>query len=280
VVSNLSQLISRKATLETEVQPLQERLQRCEQAEARLDEAQRLRDAALDRYDATTADNQIYGRASDIDPGPLNLAEIHLRQAQGEARAALKAKQEIIDQQAALNAQLSAIGVEIEEEIWTTADAATALEFEAAEAAQRQVAEKWARLDSIAQHAYRQAHQGNGRDPHQHPAMRFFHRHKARVEVLTASLGLATRDFKTGPALFASIEAGTAQLGDISRWTPPSRALPESSLHINRGTPETATAPVDANPAESTSEPEATNTAKFSIAPLAGKWDADLYAKP
>jgi hypothetical protein len=223
-VSALAQLLARKAALDAEAAPLSERLQRCDEVLARLDEAQRLRDAALDRYDTATADSQIYGRRVDVDPGPLNLAEIHLRQAQGEARAALKAKQEIIDHQVALNAQLSAIGADLEEQMWATADAATALEFEAAEAAQRQVAEKWARLDSIAQHAYQQAHQGNGRDPHQHPAMRFFHRHKARVEVLTASLGLATRDFRTGPALLASIAENRAQLGDVSRWQPRSTA--------------------------------------------------------
>jgi hypothetical protein len=245
-VSALAQLLARKAGLEVEAQPLQERLQRCDEVLARLDEAQRLRDAALDLYDAAIADNQIYERRADIDPGPLNLAEIHLRQAQGEARAALKAKQEIVDHQAALNTQLSAVGAELEEEIWSTADAATALEFEAAEAAQRQVSEKWARLDSIAQHAYRQAHQGNGRDPHQHPAMRFFHRHKARVEVLTASLGLATRDFRTGPALIESIAENRAQLGDVGRWNPPARALPSGKDHINRAPPEPA---AEANPA-------------------------------
>jgi hypothetical protein len=62
----------------------------------------------------------------------------------------------------------------------------------------------------------------------------------AMTATLTAQLGSnAECDFRTGPALLQTIADGTAAYGDVSRWHPPSRALPDGSAHINRGAAET-----------------------------------------
>jgi hypothetical protein len=140
----------------------------------------------------------------------------------------------------AANARLDDIGQQIEAEVWAAVPRATArwcAEFETAAAALGRVL---ARLDGLANYAHRQAHQQReGRDPSQHPAYRTWEVLRHMISALTASIGgHATRDFASGPALVAGVADGTAPLGDISAWLPPSQALPDGSAHIQRPGPD------------------------------------------
>jgi hypothetical protein len=48
----------------------------------------------------------------------------------------------------------------------------------------------------------------------------------------------AVQDHKTGEALIATVQAGNAVVGDISRWLPPTQPAYDAGAHINRAPPE------------------------------------------
>jgi hypothetical protein len=201
--SALQQLLERRSQLEAQAEPLEERLQRCEWAIATFDEAKRLRDAALDKYESEIADQQIYRRAVDPDPGPLNILEIRLRlrQAQVAAQAALRVKPELQEQLQQIHTQQSQLALQLEEATWSDADAACAHLFEAVETDTAALRRSLAKIQSVSRHAYEQAHsQSNGREPTQHAAFRFWMRNEGRI-AMVRQLGVLEPDYETGPAL-------------------------------------------------------------------------------
>jgi hypothetical protein len=226
-------LLARKSELEAAAGPLRERLDRCDAAIRALDEAQQRRDTLLDAHDRATAHAIQYGaHPPDVDPA-LNLSEIALRKASGEARAAAKAREAIVAELDAITAQQGALALQLEEQTWADADAATAHLFEAVEADTAALRRSLARIQSVSRYAYEQAHsQSNGREPTQHPAFRFWMRNEARLGQVRA-LGAIEPDYDTGLALLQLVGAGTAPLGDISRWEPPS-VMPDGSQYLNR----------------------------------------------
>ena len=81
------------------------------------------------------------------------------------------------------------------------------------------------------------------------------------------------------------LHAGQATFGDISRWTPPSRAIPDGSGHFNRGEPVAAAAGEDTSPDPSNPTPE--GEARVHAPPLApahavsGDWlDSSPFRPP
>jgi hypothetical protein len=233
----LSDRLARRAELEAEAGPLRERLARCDQAIAAMDEAQALRDTLLDQHDRLVADAIQYGRhPPEIDPG-LNLAEIALRKASGEARAAAKARPGIVERLDAITAQQGQLAQQLEEQTWSDADAATAPLFERAEADTAALRCSLARIQSVSRHAYETAHTPRpGLEPTQHPAFRFWLRNEARL-AMVRSLGPVEPDYETGPQLLRAVSEGRALLGDVSRWTPASVALPDGTGHLNLPVP-------------------------------------------
>jgi hypothetical protein len=242
-MSILEQLAARKAQLQAQATELNERLERCQWAIAVADEAQQRRSALLDQHDRTVADAIAYGnRPPDVDPA-LNLAEIALRKASGEARGALRARERITDELQRIHVEQGALALQLEEQTWSDADAATAHLFEEAETDTAALRRSLARIQSVSRHAYEQAHsQSNGREPTQHPAFRFWLRNEARIAQVRA-LGAIEPDYETGPQLLADVAQGKAPLGDISRWTVESTALPDGSGHLNRPLPGQETVP-------------------------------------
>ena len=139
----------------------------------------------------------------------------------------------------AANTRLNELGEQEEELVWSLVPSATAdwaAEFEAAPAEASRIL---AKFDGLASYAYSVAHeQRNGRDPQLHPAHRTSVILRRMTVALSASIGAgAQRDPDSGPALVAAVQAGIATTGDITRWTPPSAALPDGTTHLNRGEP-------------------------------------------
>ena len=50
---------------------------------------------------------------------------------------------------------------------------------------------------------------------------------------MVRALGAIEPDYETGPALLKSVSEGTAQLGDVSRWTPKAEA--SATPRVNLG---------------------------------------------
>jgi hypothetical protein len=184
-----------------------------------MDRAQQCRDQLLEQHDRQTADAIVDGRpVPPMDPR-VNLSELSLRRASGEARAAAKAREGVIDEIASLNSQLSTIAAELEEQIWATVPRAAAQMFEDVAELQRRRDRILAQIDSVAMHAHEVAHQqrGNGA-PEQHPAYRAWAWFRSAVAALTTGAGdTVSRDFRTGPALVEAVSRGEATLGDVSR---------------------------------------------------------------
>ena len=247
-MSALPQLLQQKARLEAAAAPLRERLAGCDAAIAALDSAQQRRDVLLEHDDRVVADAIAYGRhPPDVDPA-LNLSEIQLRKASGEARAAAKAREAIVAELDAITTQQGALALQLEEQTWAEMDGATALLFEAVETDTTALRRSLARIQSVSRYAYECAHRpSNGRDPVQHPAYRFWMRNEGRLGQVR-SLGAIEPDYDTGPALLQSVSAGTAPLGDISRWTPVNTAMPDGSQHLNRPEPGQEVAPQPPEP--------------------------------
>jgi hypothetical protein len=236
----LTRLLGEKDRLQAAMVPLTERLARCDAALGRMDRALGLRDQLLTEHDRAVAGAIADGRSPPEMNPALNLAEIDLRKASGEARAAAMARGAIIEEIAALNAQLSDVGSQLEEQTWLAVPAAAAPLFAAAESAQVTLTACLAALDSVIGYAHEQAYQRaqNGAPPESTPAFRCWLRFRAMTANLTANLGAnAVRDFKTGPELLKAISEGRAELGDVSRFEPRSQALPDGSIHINRAQP-------------------------------------------
>ena len=114
----LLRLIARRDVLQAELVPLQQRLERCDAAIARADEAQKLRDRLIEEDDRGVAEAIASGRARPPMDPQLNLAEIQLRRAKGEERAALKAREGILEELQQLHSQLGQIGADLENETW------------------------------------------------------------------------------------------------------------------------------------------------------------------
>jgi hypothetical protein len=247
-MSALAQLLTHKSELEAAAGPLRERLERCDAAIAAMDSAQQRRDALLEHHDRVVADAIAYGRqAPDVDPA-LNLSEIQLRKASGEARAAAKAREAIVAELDAITAQQGQLALDLDEATWADMDAATALLFESVERDTAALRRSLARIQSVSRYAYEQAHsQSNGREPTQHPAFRFWMRNEGRLGQVRA-LGAIEPDYDTGLQLLKAVCEGTAPLGDISRWTPASTALPDGSEHLNRPAPGQEVAPQPPEP--------------------------------
>ena len=241
-MSVLEQLAARKAQLQAQAKELSERLERCDCAIAVADKAQARRDGLMDQHDRSVADAIAYGhRPPDVDPA-LNLSEIALRKASGEARGALIARKRITDELQQINTELSLLAQQLEEATWSDADAATAPLFEAVEADTAALRRSLAKIQSVSRHAYEEAHARPGIEPQQTAAFRFWLRNEARLAQVRA-LGAIEPDYQTGPELLKAVCQGTAPLGDVSRWTPESTALPDGSGNINRPVPEQETVP-------------------------------------
>jgi hypothetical protein len=151
---------------------------------------------------------------------------------------------------AAANATLDALGARYEEACWSLVPAACAHLFTAAEDARLAFEAGSARIDSVAAVCHETAHQQrNGGDPRLTPAWRAYLTLSAMAAHLTTQLGAnATRDFRTGPELLAAINDGSAEFGDISRWTSPSTATPDGSVYLNRAEPDAQPQPAAAEP--------------------------------
>jgi len=134
--------------------------------------------------------------------------------------------------------QVEAAGAQREYEsvFWSSFPRAAAHLFEVAESAKKAFEVALTAIDSVATSAWEAAHvaQPNGSPPEQHPAFKAWQALGSAVQLLIASLGQrVSRDTETGPALVRALEAGEAELGDISRWLPPSQALPSGEGHLN-----------------------------------------------
>jgi hypothetical protein len=247
MAQSVLKLRSAAAALRAEADPLQQQLQRLDAAVERLDVATAERDRLLEEHDRMVAESICHrlGRPA-MDPR-LNLVEIDLRKAAGEARAALMVRPDVEEQLAALNGRLTQLEQQLEEQVWLDVPAAAAHLFAAAEASRREYERALARIDSVAAHAHQQAHiQQDGAPPQMHPAYRCWQRLQQMTASLTAALGGGTvRDFATGPELVREVSEGRGELGDISRWQPPRQGAEDGSRHINRGPVEPAPPPVE-----------------------------------
>jgi hypothetical protein len=109
----LLQLLRRRVELQAAAAPLTKRLHRCNAALEDDDKAQALRDRLMDQHERMVRDCLEYGRhAPPMDP-ELNIAEIQLRKASGEARAAAKARAGIIEELDAITAQFGQLGLQL-----------------------------------------------------------------------------------------------------------------------------------------------------------------------
>jgi hypothetical protein len=88
-LSPLARLRSAAAALQTEAEAARLQLQRLDAAIERLDAATALRDRVLEEHDRAVADAIVHRRGGPAINPALNLAEIDLRKASGEARATL-----------------------------------------------------------------------------------------------------------------------------------------------------------------------------------------------
>jgi hypothetical protein len=178
----LAHLRAKKAGLEADLTALAERLARCDSAIEAMDAALAERDQLLEEHDRAVADSIVHRKpAPEMNPR-LNLSEIALRRASGEARAATRARAGIIDQQADINFQLSQVIGEFDEALWAAVPAACAALFGSAEEGQRQFEHHEAAIDGVARYALTLAHQQA--NPERTPAYGCYLRLRAMVEIL------------------------------------------------------------------------------------------------
>jgi hypothetical protein len=137
-MSTLLQLLARKAELEADAAPLREQLERLDEAIDQLKPAEDERNRLLAAHDDAVANSLMYGCAGPpVDPA-LNLSEIRYREAQHRARAALGARDRVVEQLQAVEAEINAVAGQIAAEVSAIVPGACYLLFEAAERSQRQ----------------------------------------------------------------------------------------------------------------------------------------------
>lgn len=153
-----------------------------------------------------------------------------------EVLAASQILPEIDRRLAELQVEAARAGRWYEAQLWSSVPSACATLFAEAEEAREAYARALCRIDSVAMHAYEAAAiQRDGQAIEAHPAHWCWQQLAAMMSTLTAQLGSnATRDFKTGPALVKSVEDGTAEFSDVSRFMPRSQGVEDGSMHVNR----------------------------------------------
>src|SRR5262249_21431251 len=114
----IASLLADGERLRAEIAPLEQRLRRCDDLLHRRDSATAERNAAMAAFDTAVTNQQIYDQCVAPDPHDINMAEIRLRTAQNEARAALKARPEIQARLQPIQQQLESLQRQYDEEIW------------------------------------------------------------------------------------------------------------------------------------------------------------------
>jgi hypothetical protein len=125
------------SALRAEAEPLQQQLQAIDEAVSRLDAATAERDRLLEAHDRRVAESIVHRQPPPYMDPAVNLAEIDLRKASGECRAALMVRPKIEGQLAAINPRLAALGEMLDEQTWLSVPSAASHLFHVADAARR-----------------------------------------------------------------------------------------------------------------------------------------------
>jgi hypothetical protein len=234
-VSALLDLIAEREQLEAEAAPLREKLARRDEVLAARDRAKALHERLFEQHDRAAGDAILYRRALPARPSELDAAKDAWDRAEEAVRAVELACEGTEEELQSKNTGLGIKVQQIREQVCRDVPQACALLCEAAEGERRSFQAAMARLRSVADYMGGLAvTNANGRLPEQTPE------YVAEIAVrgLMGSLWDGLRlnevtDLKTGKALHESVSAGTAQLGDITRWLPRSQVQPSAEPRVN-----------------------------------------------
>jgi hypothetical protein len=123
------------------------------------------------------------------------------------------AQERITEELQQIHTQQSALALQLEEQTWADADAATAHLFEAVETDTAALRRSLARIQSVSRHAYEEAHARTGIEPQQTAAFRFYLRNEARLGMVRSRL-------------ICELPSGRATLSGVHRDMSPSCAVP------------------------------------------------------